>query len=209
MRYVKCCFLIDATSSMNPYIQSAKRQARNIMTTLKQENPETEFLFGAVFYRDFGDAQPFIVIPFQEDISSQFLFIHGEGGNDIPEDVAGGYQKVLDMNWNLADVKFCFHITDAPPHGILWHTPDITDFYPHPVGRTLEDLIQELHRRDVHLSIIRINDTTDRMIENFRLVYGDTLNVMTLDLDANEIELDTFMTTNITRHISSTLSLHD
>jgi hypothetical protein len=175
---------------MAPFIESAKRQARNIMNTLKQENPNSSFLFGAVFYRDHGDYQPTHTIPFCEDITDHIQFIQPDGGNDIPEDVASGYQAVLDMNWDIADVKFCFHIADAPPHGILWHQPDMYDRFLHPVGRPLDDLIDDMYRKDIHLSFIRINNTTDIMIANFKRIYGDKLNVMELDLHADEIEIN-------------------
>lgn len=195
---------------MGPYIESAKRQARNIMNTLKQENTGSSFLFGAVFYRDFGDTPQFYIVPFKEDITDDIRYVQPDGGDDIPEDVAGGYQEVLNMNWDLADVKFCFHIADAPPHGILWHSKDIYDNHLQPVGRTLEDMIAQLHRKNIRLSFIRINSTTDRMLENFKNICGDTLNIMDLDTDADEMEtLDREFSGMVTRHISSTLSLLD
>jgi hypothetical protein len=202
---------------MSPYIESAKRQARNIVSIVKQENPHSTFLFGAVFYRDFGDTPQFHVVPFKEDITDDIQHIQAEGGGDIPEDVAGGYQKVLDMDWSDATVKFCFHIADAPPHGLAWHDPDIEDnFLLLPDSRSLEDIIGELHEQTIRLSFIRIHSSTDRMIENFRTVYGNELNIMELDVDDNTIYnedpieiLDSEFSGMITRHISSTLSMFD
>ena len=191
---------------MGPYIESAKRQAHTIMTTLKEEHPDSNFLFGAVFYRDFEDTPRFYIVPFKEDIAHDIQHVEACGGNDIPEDVAGGYQQILDMDWKHADAKFCFHIADAPPHGILWHAQDIPDMHTTLVGRPLEDIIDDMHRHDIRLSIVRVNATLDIMIHNFRRIYGDALNVMNLDHTA---PTDTLFTETITRHISSTLSLMD
>lgn len=216
MKNVKCCFLIDATASMGPYIESAKRQARNIATTLKEENPDSNFLFGAVFYRDFSDSQQFIVVPFTDDITDRIRHIDARGGGDIPENVAGGYQKVLDMRWHFADVKFCFHIADAPPHGLDWHDEDIHDLYQNPPGRDLNDILRDLYQEGIRLSFVRINSTTDRMIENFKNIYGSELNVTDLmitiktdtPIDVDSIELlDNEFSTIVTDHISSTLSM--
>jgi len=45
-------FLIDATSSMSPYIEAAKCTAEDISKILLQKFPETNFQYGYVFYRD-------------------------------------------------------------------------------------------------------------------------------------------------------------
>ena len=42
-------FLIDATSSMGPYIEAAKLTAENISKSLRQKFPETNFQYGYVF----------------------------------------------------------------------------------------------------------------------------------------------------------------
>ena len=40
------------------------------------------------------------------------------GGGDMPEDVQGGFNKVLNaLNWSKDSIKTCFHIADAPGHG--------------------------------------------------------------------------------------------
>ena len=45
-------FMIDATSSMGPYIEAAKAEAKNISTELSQKFPKMDFQYGYVFYRD-------------------------------------------------------------------------------------------------------------------------------------------------------------
>ena len=46
------------------------------------------------------------------------------GGNDLPEDVQGGFHKGLGMNWKSDSIKSIFHIADAPGHG-----KDICDYW--------------------------------------------------------------------------------
>jgi hypothetical protein len=211
MRLVKTCFLIDGTASMGPYIQSTKRQVRNIMESLKQAIPYSTFLFGAVIYRDFGDIDQYEVYPFQEDITESIRNVEPYGGGDIPEDVAGGYQRLLEMDWDDAGVKFVFHIADAPPHGLIWHSPNMQDLIPHPEGPFLEESIVQLSMKNIHLSIVRINNSTNEMIEIFATICGDNFNV--IDLDENLVEepelLDDTLSENIIEHISQTLSLTD
>jgi hypothetical protein len=49
-------------------------------------------------YRDFGDQKRFEIQPFTEDIQKVREFISkcsATGGNDMPEDVAGGLKQCL------------------------------------------------------------------------------------------------------------------
>ena len=45
-------FLIDATGSMESYIEAAKCTAEDLSKILRQKFPETNFQYGYVFYRD-------------------------------------------------------------------------------------------------------------------------------------------------------------
>ena len=212
MRLIKTCFLIDGTASMRPYIESTKRRVGMITESLKQEFRYSTFLFAAVIYRDFGDSNQYEIYPFQEDITESIQNVQPYGGGDIPEDVAGGYQRLLEMYWNDAGVKFVFHIADAPPHGLMWHSPNMQDLIPHPEGPPLEDLIREVARNDIHLSVVRINNSTNLMIDNFITILQDN-NFSVIDLNENLAEepglLDTTLSANIIEHISQTLSLTD
>jgi len=214
MTIVKCCFLIDATASMGLWIEAAKTQARTIMRDLMEEHPTQRFFFAAVFYRDFEDATPFIEIPFQDDITFDIQDVRPIGGGDIPEDVAGGYERVLSMDWSNADVKFCFHIADAPPHGREWHTPDIEDAYPSDVlsRRPLEDTIRDLHDNEIRLTIFRVNESLNIMIDRFVSIYGNELHVEELPHDYSPMiggDVARMLSRGITRQITETLSLID
>jgi hypothetical protein len=59
------------------------------------------------------------------------------GGDDGPEDVAGGFEKALEQNWT-SKTKYAVLIADAPCHGSKYH--DDQDDYPDgdPKGRQVE-----------------------------------------------------------------------
>ena len=74
-----------------------------------------------VGYRDFGDgAQQYSTIDFSENLDIVKTFISKQsasGGNDMPEDVQGGFHKALGMSWEPDSIRSVFHIADAPGHG--------------------------------------------------------------------------------------------
>ena len=125
-------FLIDATSSMGPYIEAAKLTAENISKSLRQKFPETNFQYGYVFYRDPIDSYNDIheIINLTDNVNSlpeQISKIRAKGGADIPEDWAGAYKKVNEeINWRNG-TRVIFHLADAGAHGKLF-TP--YDKYP-------------------------------------------------------------------------------
>ena len=57
---------------------------------------------------------------FSENLDAVKTFISKQaasGGNDMPEDVQGGFHKALGMSWDPHSIKSIFHIADAPGHG--------------------------------------------------------------------------------------------
>ena len=135
-------FLIDATSSMGPYIEAAKITAENISKSLRQKFPETNFQYGYVFYRDPIDSYNDIheIINLTDNVNSlpeQISKIKAEGGADIPEDWAGAYKKVNEeINWRNG-TKVIFHLADAGAHGNLF-TP--YDKYPNEEQKLINEL---------------------------------------------------------------------
>jgi myosin protein heavy chain len=53
--------------------------------------------------------------------------IEADGGDDGPEDVAGGFKKALEQDWR-AKSRYAVLIADAPCHGRKYHT--FHDNYP-------------------------------------------------------------------------------
>lgn len=95
------------------------------------------------------------------------------GGGDTPEDVFGGLEKALQLNWDhkQSGTKLVFHICDAPCHGRQFH--NLGDSYPNgdPKGRKHTDLFAQLLRSKIQYYFGRINIHTDLMIKKFEQVY--------------------------------------
>lgn len=212
MARVKCCFLIDATGSMSPWIEAAKTQARIIMQTLQTEHPGSSFQFAAVFYRDYGDLEQYYVVPFMQDITDKIQDVEAYGGNDCAEDVAGGFQRMIELDWSGATLKFAFMIADAPPHGSRWHASHISDRFRHePQGSDLADLVQQCYQREIRLTVVKVNSSVDKMIDIFDKLYNGTLDVQDMHSQdhppGGEPDPSIILTPMVTRLISNTLTI--
>ena len=106
--------------------------------------------------------------------------IYAQGGGDTPEDVIGGLNQALKLNWPEASgSRILFHLADAPPHGRgLYHPHD--DSYPsgHPRDRPLAELFREMQRKEVTYFFGRINKECEKMIKVFEQYHGGTIDVM-------------------------------
>lgn len=82
-------------------------------------------------YRDIKDESRFEMMEFTENVQSVRNFINkvvATGGGDFPEDVTGGLDKALKLNWSENSVKSVFLILDAPTHGKKYHDSSSDDF---------------------------------------------------------------------------------
>ena len=86
------------------------------------------------------------------------------GGGDFPEDVVGGLNKVLGLNWDINSKKQVFHVCDAPEHGKQFYD-DSDDDYPagSPEGLKIEPLMQQFCSRDIQFTCIKLNNHTNKM----------------------------------------------
>jgi hypothetical protein len=159
----KVCFLVDCSSSMRPWGDDVKTQMLNMI--------EPYMLIAFVGYRDYGDRNRYIEYPFQTPIEFVKLLntIRFEGGNDIPEDVAGGLVYVDTLNWDDAEFKEIVHIADAPAHGTKFHEL-ADDRFPKGDPRRINPLeyIHAFSEMGIHYTFIRINESTDTMIDQFQ-----------------------------------------
>lgn len=186
MVHVKLCFLVDCTASMEPWIQAAKDQVMKIVDATQGEFPDAEFETAFVGYRDYGDVERFIEIPFCEpaEMLRGIRNVHAEGGADIAEDVATGLHKACHLNWEGADVSTVVHIADAPPHGRTFHGASISDVHMggDPCGLDPLDYIQAFSVRNIDYTFVKINDTTDKMLDAFMEVYDRADGFKVVDL---------------------------
>ena len=180
------CFLIDCTGSMEPWIQAAKEQAQDMIQATRREQPDAEFQTAFVGYRDYGDEERFIVVDFTEpdNMLARVRDVHADGGCDAAEDVAGGLDRVWELNWWDADVRMVVHIADAPPHGRNYHPVALGDRFPEgdPEHRDPLIYIEKFVDRGIDYTFVKIDDTTDMMIGKFACVWGERPGFRVLDL---------------------------
>ena len=79
--------------SMTQWIDASKKEINSIIEYVRSQNYGIYIRVSIVSYRDFGQPELYMILPFTEDPSApkQFLEQLGvENGFDHPEDVAGG-----------------------------------------------------------------------------------------------------------------------
>jgi len=170
---VFCC---DATASMGPYIQGAKRTVKKIMQETLDNFKGVEVKFGFIAYRDHCDKNLLDV----KDLcgaDEMLKFVDGvqaQGGGDIPEAVHDGlWASIANMTWRENDeknrVRMIFHITDAPPHG-KEYTSDKGDSHPGgcPCKITLDQIADKLNDVGIEYVLMKIGNDCTKMEELFR-----------------------------------------
>ncbi|KXS18775.1 hypothetical protein M427DRAFT_29656 [Gonapodya prolifera JEL478] len=128
---VQCAFLVDCTGSMSKWIAQAKTKSVDVMSRITQKYPTVKISVAFVGYRNFGDDDQYIVVDFTSpnELQRSINKVTAKGGDDAAEDVLGGLQKVLDLDWFtdrrsvrvLVNVKYDQHFCDSPGHGSDLH----------------------------------------------------------------------------------------
>lgn len=211
---VKICFVMDCTASMGRWIREAKTKMVELVDRVREHHPRTNIRVGFIGYRDYGDEEPLIEIPFQnaQDTMIQIRPIHAEGGDDEAEDVAHGLFRALHMDWSDAAVKIVFHIADAPAHGIAFHPPIVSDRYPRgdPHGLDPRDSVEKMSFLNVHYTFVKIDEYTDTMIEQFYNCYtkGGSFAVIDLRPQRGHIRPHPDFGEALTRSITDSITQH-
>jgi len=171
-------FLIDTTGSMGGYIEAAKQQVRSIVDDLgKAFLGQAELRTAVVGYKDHGDTPNIQFLDFTSSTDEVRSFLGGlvaDGGNDAPEDVLGGIQRAIGASWKH-QTRVVIHIADAPPHA-LHDLPAGWDSYAtpgsEPHGLTHAPLLDQMVALRISYVLLRINNTTDRMVFAFSDKYA-------------------------------------
>jgi len=175
---IEVSIVMDVTGSMQPWIDASCETVLEAFTTLQNENPDSLFRLSCVCYRDFGDQEPFVILPFTEDICKVQNTLKNTkacGGSDKAEDVAGALEKVLELEWSQDSCKLILWVCDAPAHGNKYHSNIIDDRYPKgdPHGREPSEQIKELYLKGIDFTIFRVCKSIDKMVEIFSSIYED------------------------------------
>jgi hypothetical protein len=165
-------FLIDATGSMGHMIHAAHAKASDIANNLRSNNPNVDFQFGSVCYRDPIDSPQDIheVHQLNPDINALVSFLSGiqaVGGGDTPEDWAGAYMLALEaIKWRKG-AKTIIHIADAPAHGEHY-----SGFRTHEEeSHKLAPLIRSVAEQGILISCIDINTGAARSFNACKEIY--------------------------------------
>uniref|UniRef100_A0A914PV31 Alpha-type protein kinase domain-containing protein n=1 Tax=Panagrolaimus davidi TaxID=227884 RepID=A0A914PV31_9BILA len=182
-RDVEVCFLVDATGSMSSHIRGVRESIIKIVdllklpnNTLSSKNTANKLRLSLVAYRDINDQKRFEILNFTESVEMFRDFcgtLIADGGGDSPEDVFGGIQQALNLEWQEEfGTKVIFHIADAPCHGKQYHNLD--DNFPKgdPNGNNEVDLFKRICDKNIDYYFGKINSTTNKMIDIFSQAYG-------------------------------------
>jgi len=171
------CVLMDFTGTMGKYIKMVSKKIKDILENTKSKFKEANIRVAVVGYRDYGDyhlrhesiplGDVNLMIDFLEDVDPK-------GGDDIPEDVNGGFQKALALAWDEKAAKVMIHIGDAPCHGSDFHKIERDNF---PNGgdddRPWKDLFDKMLDKEILYTFLKISNDTDLMIQQFEKIFNE------------------------------------
>lgn len=186
---VEVAIVMDVTGSMQKWIDIARDTVLQSFATLQSENPNSQFKLACVCYRDIGDENPFVVLPFTTDLHSvqnSLRNTRAVGGDDTAEDIAGALEQVLNLQWCVDPnaSRVVLWVADAPAHGTKYHSATVGDRFPKgdPQNREPSEQVRELAMRDIDLTVFRVDNSIDKMIEVFSGVYESVNNGSTFTL---------------------------
>ena len=195
---------------MGVYIQHIKPFISEFVLNLQSMNPNIKLRVAFVGYRDHCDKTHRIEsCPFTTNISKFIEFVshvRDGGGGDIPEDVLGGLEIVINEYKYISNFRVLMHIGDAPCHGNQYHDIRIRDSYPNGCPRNLtpEVLLPQLKEKNIMYFFARINSSTDQMIQMFNDVYRMNYIVTIPLVISNKTDIETKKVSDIDTNIDIT-----
>ena len=186
IKYVDLVFLIDSTASMNCYSASVNKIILKIIYDL-EKNLSKFFLeeidilkIGIISYRDHDDDI--------KGIKNILMNIHYSGGKDEPEAVLDGLNSVLnDITWREKSTKFLVHILDAPCHGKKFNNIEGDKIENCSKNLNYEDILTTIRIKEINYIIIKINDTIDKMVQEFKIIVDIDVLKPEINMDKTKI----------------------
>ena len=178
-------YMVDATGSMNNWIDAASDRCLNISEELKFKFPYLDFYFGGIFYRDPIDCEDDIHEVFDltnnmDELKNNFKNIRATGGGDEPEDWVGAYEKAINsINWKEG-TKLIIHIADSPAHtqeycGTINHEKE---------SGKLQAILNECSEKGIKIIALSINENAKKsfdVCESYYNSYGGFFKVFNFD----------------------------
>lgn len=118
---IDVAFVLDATGSMGPYIEEAKRMITDITNKILRENPDLSIRVALVLYRDHPPQEYSFVTQVHDfvtvdEFNKIIAPVYASGGGDHPEAVWDGVDAAFGLSWREAADRAVYLIGDAPPH---------------------------------------------------------------------------------------------
>lgn len=217
---VDLAFVIDATGSMRPYIESVKKSVEVIVKQIQSTNSELQLRLAVAAYRDIENGnRRFETLDFVQDCGMFKGFLDRLspiGNTDITEDMAGGVQQANLLTWCNA-TRVVFIVGDAPCHGCEFYRagdlrPNGTteDYYPNGTpGINIKDELRVLQSRcdesgSMTLYFGRLTNQTDYMLSRF---HEAGISIEVVDFD-NASKVVTAVTKGVRNSIFKTMTLN-
>ena len=109
-------------------------------------------------------------------------------GKDEPEAVLDGLNAVVnDITWREKSTKFLVHILDAPCHGKRYHNLEGDKIEVCPKNLIFEEVLGNLRKKGINYFVIKINDTIDIMIQEFKKIIDIEISTPEINMDKNKI----------------------
>jgi hypothetical protein len=204
---VQICVLMDGTGSMSRIKDEVMRSISQGVLSLGNAS-RLDITVALVMYRDYAYAaeERFEIIDFAPvrnfvvSLSQAEAMYGPQRGktNDEPEDVLGGFSRMLTaLSWAPESLKACLWTGDAPGHGELvdphpdpaWESGPDDYPGPNPEGLTHEKLIDEMIDKRINIGFMRVHPVTDHMLAVFDKAFaergGAAIEQVTLDETLN------------------------
>ncbi len=167
---VDIAFVIDTTGSMQPFLNEAKKHAREDANRIA-EGGDLNVRYAVVQYRDHPPEDTLLteVFGFADDARFQEVLerLVASGGGDRPEAVYDGLvDAALQLQWRPQADKLMFLIGDSPPHGVAG---SLGDTWPDgcPCKATPNGVVEALRGKGIRLHAFSIAGNKDTS-ESFR-----------------------------------------
>jgi len=181
---IQIAFCIDATESMEEYIEEAKETIIEITEAFKKLKMIT-YEFAFVAYRDHCDEDKTFLVKHhdfdtQENICKFIDSIGAEGGGDGPEAVMVGLNTCAEeLSWKGKNkaIKIVYHVADAPPHG-KEYCPDYKDDHPDgcPKGYKIGNIAKKFKEKEIQYILMDCADKKENPLNEMKYIFAKNNN---------------------------------
>ncbi len=169
-------FMIDTTGSMWDELAYLQAELEDVITRVKDSNPNLTLRLSVNFYRDMEDTYIVRSYPFSANIDEELRCLKAEyadGGGDYEEAVELALDDAVNNHeWSEDAVKLMFLVLDAPPH----NTQTIRES----LASTLEKAVQK-GIRVIPVASSGVDKNTEFLLRTFAMVTGGTYTFLTDD----------------------------